>query len=148
MAPVVRKAACENSAITWLGRQPSSEVFILMRKAALLVFPSKCYETFGRVAMEAFAAGTPVIAAGIGAIAEIVEHGRTGLHFEPGNAADLAAKVEWACGHPEEIKRMGMEARKEYEAKYMAGQNHQMLMQIYQQAAEHHRMRRKHRGEN
>lgn len=141
LAPVVRTAAAENATITWLGQQPAAEVHALMRRAALLIFPSECYETFGRVAMEAFAAGTPVIAAGSGAIAEIVSHGTTGLHFEPGNASDLAAKVQWALEHPEEIKRMGMAARKVYEDRYTAGKNHQMLMQIYQQAAESQRMR-------
>ena len=38
---------------------------------------------------------------------EIVEDGRTGLHFEPGNPEDLAAKVEWAWIHTKEMQGMG-----------------------------------------
>jgi glycosyltransferase involved in cell wall biosynthesis len=43
-------------------------------------------------------------------MAEIVQHGVTGLHFEPGAATDLAAKVEWAWNRPEELARMGRDA--------------------------------------
>ena len=67
---------------------------------------------------------------------EIVEDGRTGLHFRPGDPDDLAAKVEWAWTHPREIKAMGREARAEYEAKYTAERNYQMLMEIHQHAME------------
>jgi len=97
-----------------------------------LVFPSEWYETFGRVAVEAFAAGTPVIAANIGAVGELVEHGRTGLHFRPGDPEDLATRVGWALSHPAELGRMREEARAEYEAKYTAERNYRALMEIYE----------------
>jgi glycosyltransferase involved in cell wall biosynthesis len=99
-----------------------------------LIFPSKWYETFGRVAVEAFAKGTPVIAANIGAIAELVDSGRTGLHFRPGDSEDLAARVEWALTHPTELALMRQEARAEFEAKYTAAKNYQKLMEIYDKA--------------
>jgi glycosyltransferase involved in cell wall biosynthesis len=83
------------------------------------------------VAVEAFAKGTPVIAANIGAIAELVEQGRTGLRFQPGNAADLAAQVEWVLQHQQEWELMRQQARAEYEAKYTAKQNYRRLMDIY-----------------
>ena len=44
---------------------------------------------------------------------------------------DLAAKVEWARTHSEEMAAMGHGARAEYEAKYTAERNYQMLMKIY-----------------
>jgi glycosyltransferase involved in cell wall biosynthesis len=103
-----------------------------MKRARFLVLPSELYETFGRVAVEAFACGVPVIASRLGAMQEIVEDGRTGLHFSPGDADDLAAKVEWAWTHPNEMQAMGRAARAEYEAKYTAEQNYRMLMEIYQ----------------
>jgi glycosyltransferase involved in cell wall biosynthesis len=64
-------------------------------------------------------------------MAEIVEHGRTGLHFEPGNAEELAASVEWAWTHEKELIEMGKNARSEYELKYTAERNYEMLMQAY-----------------
>ena len=102
----------------------------------MLVFPSEWYETFGRVAAEAFAAGTPVIAADIGAVAELVEHGRTGLIFRPGDPEDLATQVEWALSHPAELRGMREEARAEFEAKYTAETNYLALMEIYEAALE------------
>ncbi|RME69473.1 MAG: glycosyltransferase family 1 protein, partial [Chloroflexi bacterium] len=119
------------------GRRPRDEVFRLMREARALVFPSEWYETFGMTIAEAFACGLPVIASRLGAMAEIVEEGRTGLLFEPGNPEDLAAKVEWAWSHPEEMAEMGREARREYTQKYTAERNYQILMDIYRRAVLH-----------
>jgi glycosyltransferase involved in cell wall biosynthesis len=117
--------------VKWLGRRPMAEVYELMGEATVLILPSKWYETFGRVAVEAFAKGTPVIASKIGAIAELVDHGRTGLHFSPGNPIDLAAKVKWVLQHPEQLAQMRQAARGEFEAKYTATKNYEQLMKIY-----------------
>lgn len=65
---------------------------------------------------------------------EIVEEGRTGLHFTPGDSQDLAEKVQWAWDHPERMQQMGREARQEYERKYTAEKNYPRLMQIYREA--------------
>jgi glycosyltransferase involved in cell wall biosynthesis len=119
------------SHVEWLGRRPMAEVYDLMGEAMMLIFPSKWYETFGRVAVEAFAKGTPVIAANIGAIAELVDSGRTGLHFRPGDPEDLAEQVEWVLANPAKLLQMRHEARAEFEAKYTAEKNYQKLMEIY-----------------
>lgn len=125
----------ESPHISWLGRKSIDEVHQLMGEASFLIFPSKWYETFGRVAIEAFAKGTPVIASQIGAIAELVEHKRTGLQFQPGDPLDLAEQVEWALSHPDELQQMRIEVRKEFESKYTAGANYKQLIEIYQMAA-------------
>lgn len=125
----------ESPHISWLGRKSIDEVHQLMGEASFLIFPSKWYETFGRVAIEAFAKGTPVIASQIGAIAELVEHKRTGLQFQPGDSLDLAEQVEWALSHPEELQQMRLEVRQEFEAKYTARANYQQLIEIYRMAA-------------
>ncbi len=83
---------------------------------------------------EAYACGTPVIASRLGAMQEIVHDERTGLHFTPGDADDLARKVEWAWAHPDEMREMGQNARAEYEAKYTPERNYKMLMNVYEQA--------------
>lgn len=136
LAGEVREAARRLPGVEWLGRKSPEEVYALMGEAAFLVFPSEWYETFGRVAIEAFAKGTPVVASRIGAVGEVTEDGRTGLHFRPGDPEDLAAKVEWLLAHPTELARMRREARAEYEAKYTAERNYQLLMEIYGQALE------------
>lgn len=119
--------------VEFLGRLPKLETQTVVQKARCLLLTSECYETFGLVAAEAFACGTPVIAANIGAIAEVITDRHTGLHFTPGDAADLAEKVRWAREHPEEMAAMGRNARREYEDKYTAEKNYLMLMKIYQE---------------
>lgn len=125
--------------VALLGRRSRAEVFALLQGARFLVFPSEWYEGFPMTIAEAFACGLPVVAARLGAMAELVEDRRTGVLFEPGNSEDLAEKVSWAWSHPSEMAEMGQTARCEYEAKYTAERNYQVLMQIYQQAIEHHR---------
>jgi glycosyltransferase involved in cell wall biosynthesis len=120
--------------IELLGRRTREDVLGLMREAAFLVFPSLCYEGLPMAILEAFACGLPVIASRLGAMAEVVEDGRTGLLFTPGDAADLAAKVGWAATHPAELGRMRREARAEFEARYTAGQNYRALIEIYERA--------------
>ena len=129
-------AAARQANVEWLGHRPGADVHALIGKADMLVFPSQCYETFGRVAAEAFAAGTPVIAANIGAVAELVEHGRTGLKFRPGDPEDLVTQVEWALSHSAELQCMREEVRAEFEAKYTAERNYRTLMEIYEAALE------------
>ncbi|MBV9760550.1 MAG: glycosyltransferase family 4 protein [Acidobacteriaceae bacterium] len=107
----------------------------LMRNARFLVWPSAgIFETFGLVAVDAFACGMPVIASRTGAMAEIVTDHRTGLQFSVGDPEDLAAKAAWAWSHPEEMEEMGRNARIEYETKYTAEGNFHLLMEVYRRA--------------
>jgi glycosyltransferase involved in cell wall biosynthesis len=118
----------------YLGYRSAEQVADLMHSAQYLVAPSTCYETFGLVVIEAFACGTPVIASRHGGLGELVSDGVTGLLVNPADAADLADKIGWAESHPEEMKKMGLAARAEYEAKYTPERNYAMLMEIYGEA--------------
>jgi glycosyltransferase involved in cell wall biosynthesis len=118
--------------VSFLGQVPRTETLGKMRDACCLIAPSTCYETFALTIAEAFACGTPVICSRLGAMQEIVEDGRTGLHFTAGDADDLAAKVEWAWTHPDQMKAMGREARLQYETKYTAERNYKILTDLYQ----------------
>jgi glycosyltransferase involved in cell wall biosynthesis len=133
-------ASESGGAIRLVPRLDRDELAGLMQAARFLVWPSQGYfETFGLVAAEAFSCGVPVLASRTGVMEEIVENGRTGLHFTPGDSDDLAAKVGWAWAHPEEMAAMGRAARAEYEAKYTAERNYAMLIEIYQRAIATHR---------
>jgi glycosyltransferase involved in cell wall biosynthesis len=122
------------SGVVFLGHLSRSEVISTIRKARFLVFCSEWYENFPVTIIEAFAVGTPVICSRLGAMQEIVSDGRTGLHFSPGDADDLAKKMDWAWDHPSELSAMGREARREFETKYSAETNYDLLMKIYRQA--------------
>jgi glycosyltransferase involved in cell wall biosynthesis len=64
----------------------------------------------------------------------LVSDGVTGILFDPGNANDLAQKLDWALQHPGEIAQMGRNARARYEAEFTAERNYQQLMAIYADA--------------
>jgi glycosyltransferase involved in cell wall biosynthesis len=124
----------DRSQVSFRGQLPRERTLMALKEARFLVFPSEWYEGFPVTIAEAFACGTPTVCSRLGAMQEIVEDGRTGLHFTPGDPEDLAQKVEWAWTHPERMREMGKEARREYEAKYTADENYRRLMEIYQRA--------------
>lgn len=124
------------SNITFRGQLSREETLEAMHRARFLVFSSEWYETFGMTMVESFACGVPVICSRLGAMQELVDDGRTGLHFTPGDAKDLAEKVEWAWNNPEIIRGLGKAARQEYLDKYTAEKNYPLLMKIYQHALE------------
>jgi glycosyltransferase involved in cell wall biosynthesis len=117
-----------------LGSLPGEAVREEMGRATALVVPSIWYENFPRTIVEAFACGLPVIASRIGALAELVRDGETGLLFEPGNPRDLAARLAWAQAHPREMAAMGCKARSQYEAEFSAEVNYRRLIEIYDEA--------------
>ena len=122
------------ASVQFLGRLPRAQTLQKLQGARFLVFPSEWYEGFPVTICEAFACGTPVICSRLGAMEEVVEDGRTGFHYAPANVDELAARVAWAWSHPEEMRQMGRQARREFEAKYTAESNYPLLMEIYEQA--------------
>jgi glycosyltransferase involved in cell wall biosynthesis len=124
--------------VTFRGWLNPTETRAAMKQAAFLVLPSVCYENFPMTITESFACGTPVLCSRLGAMQELVADQHTGLHFTPGDAEDLASKLEWASDHPSELGAMGREARREYEARYTPEQNYSHLINIYEQALNAH----------
>jgi glycosyltransferase involved in cell wall biosynthesis len=132
MADQVQAAAHSDPRIEWLGHCESDQVFSAMGQAECLIMPSVCYETFGLSIVEAFAKGTPVVVSKLGAMAELVDDGRTGLLFQPNDPQDLACKVDQLLA--DRSQRFRDEARNEYERKYTADTNCDSLVQIYNSA--------------
>ena len=112
-----------------------------MDKAIALLVPSVCFETFGRVVVEAYSRGLPVIASRIGSLAELVNDGRTGLLFRTGDASDLAQVMDWAQSNRDLMAEMGRNARACYESLYTPEINYGQMMTIYESAIETRRSR-------
>jgi glycosyltransferase involved in cell wall biosynthesis len=73
------QVAAAGKRIEFLGRQPRAEVLAVLRRSFGLVFPSRWYETFGLVYIEALAAGVPTVALPPNVVAEAVATDGTGL---------------------------------------------------------------------
>jgi len=95
--PHVQHVAAENG----------SELAAFYRGARILAIPSVWHEVFGIVAAEAMAHGVPVVAARVGGLADLVEDGKTGLLFEPGNVGELAEKLTALWNDPERCRELG-----------------------------------------
>jgi glycosyltransferase involved in cell wall biosynthesis len=134
LAHVVQAAAMRNAGVEWLGQRSRDDVLALMGDAAIVVFPSQWYETFGLVIIESFARGVPVVAANVGGAPELIDDGRTGVLFRSGDAADLARRVSELIAAPAAQRDMRAEARREYESKYTPDRNYERLVGIYHDA--------------
>lgn len=129
LLPLVESA--REAGVEAIGRQPLDEVIRLMQGAAVVVIPSICYETFGRTAIEAYAAGTPVIVSDGGAVAELVRPGETGFLFPTGNADALAGTLTSFLAARDRWPVFRHNARAEFEAKYTGPRNAELLRELY-----------------
>lgn len=116
-----------------LGQLPLSQTLEVLGQARFVVVPSRWMEPFGRVVVEAFAKGTPVLAGRTGGLAEIVDHGHTGRLFDPNSVADLVEQIGWFMRNIDSAKEMGKQARLEYERRYAPDVNSHQLVAIYEE---------------
>ncbi len=132
--------------IIWLEKfLPREDLIILYSHAVLFVCPS-VYEPFGLINLEAMACCTPVVAAGVGGINEVVADGETGLlvrfasrgsgDFEPLDpqqySNDLAAAVNRLMRAPEQLTAMGEKARRRVEQRFSWKHIAQQTMSFYE----------------
>ena len=89
----------------------------IMSRIDVLVHPAD-EESFGRVVVEAMAAGLPVVGARGGGVAEIVDDGVTGLLCEPDNPREMAAGIEQVIRDPHRAQAMGAAGRQRAAANY------------------------------
>ncbi|MCF4127577.1 glycosyltransferase family 4 protein [Methylobacterium sp. SyP6R] len=127
-------ALAGHPALDLRGALPPDAVQAAMARACVLVVPSLWYEGLPMVVAEAFAAGTPVVASRIGALAGLVDDGATGLLAEPGDAADLARALGRIAGDPASAAAMGREARAVYEREWHEDVTTRTLLDIYRDA--------------
>ncbi|HVB83080.1 MAG TPA: glycosyltransferase [Candidatus Binataceae bacterium] len=126
------------SNVTCLGSVDRAVVLRYIQRASCLIVPSEAPETFGVVAIEGLACGTPVIATKVGALPEIVVHDFNGYLFNRGDAKDLAARVEYLWTHRGYARKLGSNARQDYERRFTAKNNYEQLIREYSKVVESH----------
>lgn len=102
--------------------------------ADVLVLPSTTMgEAFGLVLLEALACQTPLIASNLPGVRSVVGDGEDGLLVEPGDARDLASKIQQLLDDPHRCHRMGERGRAKVEARYRWDRIAARLDAIYRQ---------------
>ncbi len=97
-------------ATRFVGHLGHAELLAVLHRADAAVLPSH-YEPFGIVALEAAAAGTPLVTSNIGGLGEAVIDGRTGMSFPPRDVAKLASAVRTVLDDTEAAQRRARAAR-------------------------------------
>lgn len=108
----VRELAGDDDRIRFHGAFASARLGEVLATLDALVVPSLWYENTPFVVLEALWFGLPVIATDLGGIAEVVEHGRNGLLFRPGDDDGLAGAVRRLLDDPALAARLGADPGK------------------------------------
>lgn len=108
-----------------------SDIPRLLQEADALVLATVTQEAFGRVLIEAQAAGVPVIATKVGGVVEIVEHEKTGLLVLPGDPDGMAAAVMRLINEPRLCDLMTQAARIHVEKKYTLERMVNATLKVY-----------------
>jgi len=103
--------------VLFAGWLPDEVIQHLYRMADVAVVPS-LYEPFGIVALEAMAAGTPLVVSDVGGLGEIVTDGETGLKVPPGRPRALAEAIGMLLSHRRAARRMAAAARQRVAERY------------------------------
>jgi glycosyltransferase involved in cell wall biosynthesis len=118
--------------VEMVGFKSGEEKWRMIKNALFTIIPSECYENFPMVSLEYFSGGKPVIASNLGGLPHIVEDGKTGLLYRPGDATDLVEKVRFLLSQPARIAEMGMRGRQLAETRYGPQESYSNLMGIFQ----------------
>jgi phosphatidylinositol alpha-mannosyltransferase len=123
------------SHIDVLGKVSDGVLWRQLAEADILCAPSLAGESFGMVLIEAFAAGTPVIASQIAGYSDVVTDGVDGVLVPPADPQALAEELQLLAHEPERRTAMGEAGRRTAE-RYAWPRIAEEVTEVYEQAAE------------
>jgi D-inositol-3-phosphate glycosyltransferase len=120
---------CMGRMVLFLGKRAQDTLPYYYSAADVLVMPSH-YESFGMVALEAMACGTPVIASQVGGLAYLIKDGETGYHVPDQDPEALCEKLTLLLGNPGQRQAMGERAA-QYARNYAWGNIAAQIIEVY-----------------
>ncbi len=129
----LKKKAAGASNISFLGQVDADTAEREIGSAQMLILPSRCFETFGMVLLEALALGTPIAVSNQGPLPDIAAPA-DGVVFDANNAKDLFNQVRARWLDKERLAAMAQASIATFEAKYAEQKNLAMLIGIYEHA--------------
>jgi D-inositol-3-phosphate glycosyltransferase len=119
--------------VTFLGKRDQDVLQYYYSVAEIVVMPSH-YESFGLVALEAMACGTPVVASETGGLVFLVKDGETGLHVPTAAPQALADKLQRLLENEAELSRLGRQAA-QYASGFEWGKVADRMIEVYEELA-------------
>lgn len=126
------------SGVEFMGQIPHEQVDAVLERARALLVPSFTYETSSRATLEAYAAGVPVLASDIGALAEMVVDGVSGLRVPVGDPAAWRRAARRLLNDDSSVA-MGRGAHQLWRERYSPEQAIANLERAYDRARREHR---------
>jgi D-inositol-3-phosphate glycosyltransferase len=127
---------CVGQTVVFLGKRDQDKLPYYYSAAELVVMPSH-YESFGMVALEAMACGTPVIASEVGGLAYLVRDGETGFTIPDQEPETLCEKISWLLNDHDLHMTMGQRAV-EYAQDYAWEKVASQIVDVYRGLVENH----------
>ncbi len=119
--------------VNLIGNLDHDKIYDFIAQHHALLMPSLS-ESFGVAALEAQAAGRPVIATDVGGIPEVVLDGKTGILVQPNNPQALAEAITKLATNIPLVEKMGQAGREFVQSRYVWSKSLDMMQGIYEQA--------------
>lgn len=123
--------AQKHEQVHFLGYTPHEECLSIVKMGEFVVFPSICYEGCSMVEIETESLGKALLATDLGFSQEAIRDGCNGYKVPLGDVDGFVQKIRQLWNAPEECKKLGINARKDYEEKYLPEDNYDQLIKIY-----------------
>lgn len=133
----VEAAAQGDPSFESLGFASNEALDDLLGDAPAFVVTSGTHEAQPMTILKAYATGTPAIAAGMGAMQDLVEDGRTGWHFKPSDPDDLARAAGTVFEPSRDLGQMCREMRDRCFENLTPGPIHKLTMKVHEAALRH-----------
>jgi glycosyltransferase involved in cell wall biosynthesis len=114
----------------------TNDVAGALHQTDILVVPSRSVDATPRVIMEAFSAGTPVIAYASGGIPELIRHGDTGLLTSRPDHVSLAESIETLLFQPAMAAWLALNARREWESRFRIDRFQREMCDLLERSAQ------------
>jgi D-inositol-3-phosphate glycosyltransferase len=130
----LRKELDLENNISFLGKRSQDSLPYYYSAADVVTMPSE-YESFGMVALEAMACGTPVVASQVGGLAYLIQDGETGFHIPNQDPVALSDRLTWLVEDDDLHTCMGRKAA-EYARNYSWEKITDQIIDVYREVVE------------
>ena len=133
LEPEIRRRGLQD-AVSLLGFVTDAQRNEMLATADAALMPS-LYEPFGIVALEAMAAGCPVIVSRVGGLAEVVKNGVTGLTVRPDDAQSLCQAIDQVLTYPLQARQRAAQAQAVVKADFNWARIARLTLDVYASVA-------------